>query len=153
MGMGTDEYFMNAALLLARQAEAGGEVPVGAVVVKDGAIIGEGFNQPITTADPTAHAEIIAIRQAARALRNYRLTGTTIYCTLEPCIMCAGAMIHARIERIVFGVFDPRAGAGGSVYDVLTDPRLNHRLDVCSGIRETECATLLRQFFERRRIQ
>ena len=146
-----DDYFMSVALDEALNAERLGEVPVGAVIVKDGEVIGRGFNHPISAADPTAHAEIIALRSAALSLGNYRLTGSTLYCTLEPCVMCAGAIVHARIARVVFGVSDPKAGAGGSLYNVLHDPRLNHRVEVLSGFRESECASLLRGFFERKR--
>lgn len=149
--MESDEHYMDLALEEARKAEAAGEVPVGAVLVSAGIVIGQGFNQPITTRDPTAHAEIIALREGARHERNYRLTDAVMYCTVEPCMMCAGAMIHARIARLVFGTPDTKAGSAGSIYNVLTDPRMNHRIDVLSGIREEECATLLRQFFARRR--
>jgi tRNA(adenine34) deaminase len=151
MYMESDEQYMDLALAEARKAESAGEVPVGAVIVSAGAVIGRGFNQPISAHDPTAHAEIIALREAARTLQNYRLSGVTIYCTVEPCMMCAGAMIHARIARLVFGTPDPRAGSAGSIYNVLTDPRLNHRVEFVSGIRESECAALLREFFSRKR--
>jgi tRNA(adenine34) deaminase len=151
MHMESDEHYMDLALEEARKAEAASEVPVGAVLVSAGIVIGHGFNQPITTRDPTAHAEIIALREGARHERNYRLTDAVMYCTVEPCMMCAGAMIHARIARLVFGTPDTKAGSAGSIYNVLTDPRMNHRIDVLSGIREEECATLLRQFFARRR--
>jgi len=149
--MESDEYYMDLALAEAKKAEAAGEVPVGAVVVSAGVVIGCGFNQPITAKDPTAHAEIIALREAARHERNYRLTNAIMYCTIEPCMMCAGAMIHARIGRLVFGTPDIKAGSAGSIYNVLTDPRLNHRVDVVFGIREEESAALLREFFARRR--
>jgi tRNA(adenine34) deaminase len=142
---------MDSALAEAQKAAAAGEVPVGAVVVLQGEVIGRGFNHPITAHDPTAHAEIIAMREAAERLKNYRLSGATVYCTLEPCMMCAGAMVHARIARLVFGTPDPKAGSAGSIYNVLTDPRLNHRVEVVSGIREDECAALLRDFFASRR--
>src|SRR5262249_2224218 len=151
MYMGADEDYMDLALNEARKAEAAGEVPVGAVVVSAGAVIGRGFNQPISTNDPTAHAEIIALREAATHQRNYRLINAALYCTVEPCIMCAGAMMHARIARLVFGTPDVKAGAAGSIYNVLTDPRLNHRVDAISGIREDACAALLREFFAGRR--
>ena len=147
----SDEQYMEMALTEARKAEAQGEVPIGALVVIEGEVVSRAFNQPISTNDPTAHAEIIAVREAARKGNNYRLSAATIYCTLEPCIMCAGAMIHARITRLVFGTLDPRAGSAGSIYNVLTDPRLNHRVDVVPGVRQAECATLLRDFFARRR--
>ena len=145
------EDYMDLALLEAKKAEAAGEVPVGAIVVADGVVAGRGFNQPISTKDPTAHAEIVALRDAARTVQNYRLSTATVYCTVEPCMMCAGAMIHSRIERLVFGTPDPKAGSAGSIYNVLTDPRLNHRVDVFSGVREAECAALLQDFFARRR--
>jgi tRNA(adenine34) deaminase len=151
MYMGSDEDFMDLALSEARKAQADGEVPVGAVIVSAGAVIGRGFNQPISVNDPTAHAEIIALREAASHERNYRLTNAVLYCTVEPCVMCAGAIMHARIARLVFGTPDAKAGAAGSIYNVLTDPRLNHRVDVISGIREDACAALLREFFAGRR--
>ncbi len=151
MHMESDERFMDLAIAEAKKAETAGEVPVGVVIVAAGAVIGRGFNQPISSNDPTAHAEIIALREAARHQRNYRLSDATIYSTVEPCTMCAGAMIHARISRLVFGTPDPKAGAAGSIYNILTDPRLNHRVDVASGIREEECGALLREFFEKRR--
>ena len=149
--MESDEQYMDLALAEARKAAISGEVPVGAVIVSGDAVIGRGFNEPIASHDPTAHAEIVAMRAAAQTLGNYRLSGATIYCTVEPCMMCAGAMIHARIARLVFGTPDPKAGSAGSIYNVLTDPRLNHRVDVVSGIREDECAGLLREFFGKRR--
>src|SRR5579863_5799251 len=129
MGTVRDTEFMQAALALARQAEAAGEVPVGAVLVKDGAIIGSGWNHPIGAHDPTAHAEVAALRAAAQALGNYRLTDTTLYVTLEPCAMCAGALVHARVKRLVYGASDPKAGAAGSVLDIVRAPALNHRLE------------------------
>jgi tRNA(adenine34) deaminase len=146
-----DQSFMARALELARQAEAAGEVPVGAVVVKDGVIVAEGWNQPIGTCDPTAHAEIVALRAAGRALGTYRLTGTTLYVTLEPCAMCAAAMVHARVERLVFAAADPRAGAAGSVFDIVRHAALNHRLECTSGVLAEECSALLRGFFQARR--
>jgi tRNA(adenine34) deaminase len=148
---GFDERWMQEALRLAHQAEAAGEVPVGAVVVKDGVIIGRGFNQPISAHDPTAHAEIIAMREAARTLKNYRLTDAVLYVTLEPCAMCAGAMVHARIKRLVFGAPDPRAGAAGSVFNIVQTPALNHRLEITSAVLTELCAELLKGFFLRRR--
>jgi tRNA(adenine34) deaminase len=151
MYTGSDEQYMDLALAEARNAEAAGEVPVGAIVVVGGAVVGAASNQPISTSDPSAHAEIVALREAARHLKNYRLAGATMYCTVEPCVMCAGAMIHARIARLVFGTPDPKAGSAGSIYNVLTDPRLNHRVEVVSGTREEECAALLRNFFAQRR--
>jgi tRNA(adenine34) deaminase len=151
MYMDADATYMDLALEEAAKAAAAGEVPVGAVVVSADAVIARGSNRPISSKDPTAHAEIVALREAARALGNYRLANVTLYCTVEPCIMCAGAIIHARVSRVVFGTPDPRVGAAGSIYNVLTDPRLNHRVDVVSGIREEECADVLRRFFEQRR--
>ena len=142
---------MGLALAEAQKAQAAGEVPVGAVIVSQGNVIGKGFNRPISGNDPTAHAEIVALRDASQHQQNYRLSNATLYCTVEPCMMCAGAIIHARIAKIVFGTPDPKAGAAGSIYNVLTDPRLNHRVEVLSGIREDECASLLRQFFSARR--
>ena len=146
-----DEHWMREALTLAWQAEKVGEVPVGAVVVKQGAIIGRGWNHPIAAQDPTAHAEIVAMRAAARSLGNYRLTDTTLYVTLEPCAMCAGAMVHARIRRLVFGAADPRAGAAGSVFNLVRAAPLNHSLDVSGGVLAEECGELLKRFFAQRR--
>ena len=147
----SDEDFMQQALQLARQAEEAGEVPVGAVVVHEGQIIGRGSNAPISETDPTAHAEIEALREAARYLGNYRLPGASLYVTLEPCPMCAGAMVHARVGRLVYGCADPRSGAAGSVYDIAASDRLNHRLDVNGGVLESECRELLQAFFRARR--
>jgi len=151
MYMEADEQFMDLALGEAEKAMAAGEVPVGAVVVSAGTVVGRGYNRPISAMDPTAHAEMLAIREAARASGNYRLPEVTLYCTVEPCMMCAGAMIHARISRLVFGTPDPKAGSAGSIYNVLTDPRLNHRVEVVSGICEDRCAEILRTFFASRR--
>ncbi len=151
MYLDVDEQFMDLALVEAKKAEASGEVPVGAVIVSDGIVIAKSFNRPLSLNDPTAHAEIGALRDACREQGNYRLSGATMYSTVEPCMMCAGAMIHARLARLVFGTPDPKAGSAGSIYNVLTDPRLNHRVEVISGIREDECASLLRDFFQRRR--
>lgn len=145
------ERFMRRALELARKGEQAGEVPVGCVIVKDGEIIGEGFNHPISAHDPTAHAEIGAMRQAAEQLGNYRLVDTTLYVTLEPCTMCAGAMVHARVKRLVFGAREPRTGACGSVYDVVRDERLNHRLEVTEGVLAEDSSAMLREFFRHRR--
>ena len=145
------ERFMCRALVLAQCAAAEGEVPVGAVLVRDGVIIGEGWNRPIATHDPSAHAEMIAMRDAASRLGNYRLPGTTLYVTLEPCVMCAGAIIHARVSRLVFGARDPKAGAVDSVYDVIARPRLNHVVEWSGGVLEEECGTVLREFFRKRR--
>ena len=147
-----DMLMMAEALELARAAERRDEVPVGAVVVADEAIIGRGGNVPIAESDPTAHAEIGALRDAARAQRNYRLPGCTLYVTLEPCVMCAGAIMHARIARLVFGARDPKTGACGSVVDVFAEPRLNHHTEVIAGVRAEECGALLSSFFARRRI-
>jgi len=146
-----DLAFMTHALELARLAEAAGEVPVGAVIVRDGAIVAEGWNRPIGANDPTAHAEIVALRAAGVALGTYRLTGTTLYVTLEPCAMCAAAMVHARVSRLVFAATDPRAGAAGSVFDIVRHPALNHRLECTGGVLAEECGALLRQFFVARR--
>ena len=147
-----DERFMDMALEEARKAENAGEVPVGAVIVDaKGNVVARGFNQPISLHDPTAHAEIVAMRAAAKAIRNYRLAGLMLYCTMEPCVMCAGAMVHSRIERLVFGAVDAKAGAVGSIYNVLADPRLNHQMEVVSGVREEECREIVQRFFERRR--
>jgi tRNA(adenine34) deaminase len=146
-----DVPFMDMALAEAQKAVLAGEVPVGAIVVSNGVVIARAFNQPIGLRDATAHAEIAAIREACLHQKNYRLSGATMYCTVEPCMMCAGAMIHARLTRLVFGTSDPKAGSAGSIYNVLTDPRLNHRVDVVSGIREEECARLLHDFFALRR--
>ncbi|MEQ1602655.1 MAG: tRNA adenosine(34) deaminase TadA [Methylophilaceae bacterium] len=148
-----DESFMQAALTLARQAALAGEVPVGAVVVKDGVIIGRGANAPITQHDPSAHAEIQAIRDAAKALGNYRLVDCTLYVTLEPCAMCSGAILHARIARLVFGATDPKTGACGSVINVMAEPRLNHHAQVSAGVLAVECGTVLSEFFAARRRQ
>lgn len=145
---------MREALALAQQAEALGEVPVGAIVVRDGVVIGRGFNQPITAQDPTAHAEVIAMRNAATAVANYRLPGCELYVTLEPCIMCAGAIIHARIRRVVYGAADPKTGACGSVVDVFAEARLNHHAAVVPGVLASECTAMLTAFFgQRRQVQ
>ena len=142
---------MTEAIAEARRAAAEGEVPVGAVAVADGRIVSAGHNQPITLSDPTAHAEILAIRAAASTLKTYRLTTLTIYVTLEPCVMCVGAMLNARIARVVYGARDDKAGALGSVYDIGRDGRLNHRFEVVGGVMESECAELMREFFRARR--
>lgn len=146
-----DLHWMDHALALAARAEAEGEVPVGAVVVRDGVVLGEGWNRPIGLHDPSAHAEIMALRAAAERVGNYRLTGATLYVTLEPCVMCAGAITHARIARLVFGADDPRAGAVYSVYDVIARPRLNHTVAWSGGVRADACGDRLRQFFRARR--
>jgi tRNA(adenine34) deaminase len=150
--MSEDEVFMARALELARQAEADGEVPVGAVVVLDGRIVGEGRNRPIAAHDPTAHAEIQALREAGERRANYRLPGSTLYVTLEPCAMCAGAVVHARVARVVYGAPDPKSGAAGSVFDLLpSDARFNHRTECEGGVLADACSALLRDFFRRRR--
>lgn len=150
--MNADTDFMQRALELAHRAESEGEVPVGAVLVREGEIIGEGWNRPIGEHDPTAHAEINALRDAARRVGNYRLPDTTLYVTLEPCPMCAGAIIHARVAKVVFGAPDPRSGAAGSVFDLLpSDKRFNHRTEVEGGTLSESCGELLRQFFRIRR--
>jgi len=146
-----DEFFMREALALAREAGVAGEVPVGAVVVRAGEIIGRGFNQPILAHDPTAHAEIMALRDAARSLGNYRLPGCTLYVTLEPCAMCSGAIFHARLARVVFGAADPKTGAAGSVVDLYGEPRLNHHAEIVGGVLAEECGELLSSFFAARR--
>jgi len=144
---------MRMALDAAAGAQRVGEVPVGAVLVKDGAVIAVGHNQPIIDHDPTAHAEIAALRAAAQQLGNYRLPGCTLYVTLEPCVMCAGAMLHARLARVVFGAHDPKTGACGSVVNLFTEPRLNHHTQVQGGVLAAECGTLLSAFFAERRQQ
>lgn len=146
-----DTRWMQHALALARRAEAEGEVPVGALLVRDGAVLGEGWNRPIGLHDPTAHAEIMALRAAGQAVGNYRLPGSTLYVTLEPCIMCAGAIVHARVQRLVFAASDPRSGAAGSVFCLLDDARLNHRVTVSGGILAEASGELLRRFFRARR--
>ncbi len=146
-----DTDFMSEALVLAVSAQKAGEVPVGAVVVSDGQIIGRGFNAPISTHDPSAHAEIQAMRAAARALGNYRLTGCTLYVTLEPCAMCAGAIQHARIARVAFGATDPKTGACGSVIDLFAETLLNHHTRVEGGVMAQQCGELLTSFFRERR--
>jgi tRNA(adenine34) deaminase len=147
----SDDGWMTEALALARAARARGEVPVGAVVVKDGAIVGRGGNATIAGNDPTAHAEIVALREAGRALGNHRLPGCDLYVTIEPCAMCAGAILHARIGRLVFGANDPKTGACGSVVDLFALPRLNHHATVTGGVLAGECGTLLSDFFDARR--
>src|ERR1017187_10483238 len=142
----TDVDFMRHALELARRAGEDQEVPVGAVVVQDGTVIGEGWNRPISDTDPTSHAEIVAMRAAAVQLQNYRLTGATLYVTLEPCAMCIGAALNARVARVVFGAWDLKAGACGSVFDLPREPRLAHRLDIFGGVCAVACSALLRRF-------
>jgi tRNA(adenine34) deaminase len=147
----TDEAFMRRALQLAERAREAGEVPVGAVIVLDGSVVGEGFNAPITTADPTAHAEIRALREASARMGNYRLPGSTLYVTLEPCAMCVGAMLHARVARVVFGAPDPKTGAAGSVIDLFGVEQLNHHAQVRGGVLAQECGEVLRVFFRDKR--
>lgn len=142
---------MERALELAREAQRAGEVPVGAVVVKEGVIVGEGWNRPISTNDPTAHAEIVALREAAERLTTYRLLDTTLYVTLEPCPMCAGAMVHSRVKRLVYAATDPRAGAAGTIFNIVQHPSLNHRVECEGGVMAEECGAMLRAFFVARR--
>jgi len=149
--MTQDESYLQLAIEQGRLAAEAGEVPVGAVVVYDGEVIATGQNYVLRNLDPTAHAEIVALRAAALRLNNYRLTGCELYTTLEPCSMCAGAMIHARISRLIYGAADPKAGAAGSVLEVLNHPQLNHQMQVTSGILAEECGDLLRAFFRERR--
>ena len=146
-----DVDFMRMALEQAAAAQAKGEVPVGAVLVRGGEVIATGANHPIASHDPTAHAEIVALRAGGRALSSYRLTDTTLYVTLEPCVMCASAIVHARVRRLVFGAWDPRAGAAGSIVDVFALDGLNHRVDVFGGVLMEECGALLKRFFDERR--
>lgn len=148
-----DQEFMREALAEAQAAAEAGEVPIGAVAVVNGEIVGRGQNRVLRDLDPTAHAEIVAMREAARALGNYRLTDCELFVTLEPCAMCAGAMIHARLKRLACGASDPKAGAAGSVLEVLNHPRLNHQMEVKAGVLEEECSELLRDFFRQRRAE
>ncbi|MFZ5453773.1 MAG: tRNA adenosine(34) deaminase TadA [Thermodesulfobacteriota bacterium] len=150
--MESDFHYMGAALDQAREGLAAGEVPVGALLVgEDGEILARAYNRPIGLSDPTAHAEVLALRAAAARLGNYRLPGTTVYVTIEPCIMCVGALLQARVKRLVFGAADPKGGACVSLYRLPADPRLNHRLEVTGGVREEECRALLQEFFQARR--
>ena len=146
-----DEVWMIRALELARQAEAAGEVPVGAVIVHDGELIAEGWNQPISSSDPTAHAEIIALRQAGERLGNYRLLDTELYVTLEPCPMCVGAMLHARVKRVIYAATDPKTGALGGAYDLLNSVGHNHSFEVTKGVMEEKSRAMLQTFFRERR--
>jgi len=148
----SDIDFMRAALAEARAATEAGEVPIGAVAVVNGEIVARGQNRVLRDLDPTAHAEIVALRKAARTIANYRLTNCELFVTLEPCAMCAGAIIHARLKRLVYGAHDPKAGAAGSVLEVLNHPRLNHQMEVTAGMLEEECGELLRKFFRQRRV-
>ena len=147
-----DQFWIRHALSLARRAEEEGEVPVGAVIVRDDEMISEGWNRPISGHDPTAHAEIVALREAGSKESNYRLPGATLYVTLEPCVMCVGAIMHARIKRVVYGADDPRAGAAGSVFDLLESDEFNHSVEVEGGILADECGRILREFFKARRL-
>ncbi|PHM64518.1 hypothetical protein Xsto_02922 [Xenorhabdus stockiae] len=149
----SDEYWMRQAMDLAMQAQTKGEIPVGALLVADNKIIAEGYNHPITDHDPTAHAEIIALRRGGTQLQNYRLLETTLYVTLEPCVMCAGAMIHSRIQRLVYGASDMKTGAAGSLIDILRHPGMNHRIEITGGVLEQECSAMLSAFFKQRREQ
>jgi tRNA(adenine34) deaminase len=149
--MRTDVDWMNRALVLAANAEQAGEVPVGALIVRDGACIAEGWNRPVRDSDPTAHAEIVALRAAGATLGTYRLSDVTLYVTLEPCPMCMAAMVHARVARLVFGAWDPRQGAAGSVFDLAHASALNHRVDAFGGVLAEECGALLKRFFAGRR--
>jgi tRNA(adenine34) deaminase len=146
-----DIRFMTEALDLAREAWALGEVPVGAVVVRENQIVGRGFNHPIAAHDPSGHAEIMALRDAARALGNYRLPGCTLYVTIEPCVMCAGAIFHARIARVVFGATEPKTGAAGSIVDLFANPRLNHHAEIFGGVLDEQCGRLVSGFFAEKR--
>jgi tRNA(adenine34) deaminase len=146
-----DEQWMRRALKLAQRAQDLGEVPVGALLVRGDELVAEGWNQPVASHDPSAHAEMVVIREAARLTRNYRLTGLTLYVTLEPCVMCAGAIIHARLARLVFGAPDPKAGAVNSVYDLISQPRLNHKPEWTGGVLAEECGAILTNFFRARR--
>lgn len=147
----TDEYWMQMALELAHQAQAKKEVPVGALLVRNNECIGRGWNQPIGNSDPTAHAEIMALRDAASTLHNYRLVDTTLYVTLEPCAMCTGALVHARVDRLVFGALDPKSGAVKSVFNLLDESRLNHKVSYESGVLSEACGCLLKNFFKNKR--
>ncbi len=148
-----DINYMQIALSLGRQAAQNGEVPVGAIVVKDGIVIGRGSNAPITLQDPTAHAEIIAMREAAQHIGNYRLVGCTLYVTLEPCAMCSGTIQHARVAKLVYGASDPKTGACGSVINLMNEPKLNHHCEVINGVLAQECSAVLTEFFKQRRLK
>ncbi len=149
----SDEYWMRQALSLAQRAQEEGEVPVGALLVLGNQVIGEGWNRPIGRHDPTAHAEIMALRQGGAVLQNYRLLNATLYVTLEPCVMCAGAMVHSRIRRLVYGAADEKTGAVGSLVDILRHPGMNHQVEIVSGVLAEECAATLSNFFRMRREQ
>ena len=147
----SDEVFMHDALALAKRAAEAGEVPVGAVVVKNGAVVGRGYNRPVSGKDPTAHAEVMALRDAAERIGNYRLVDCELYVTLEPCAMCAGAIMHARVSRVVYGAADPKSGACGSVVDLFAENRLNHHATIVGGVMAAEAGSLLQGFFSARR--
>ena len=149
--LNSDADWMRQALALAARAEAEGEVPVGALIVRDGQLLGEGWNQPVALRDPTAHAEILALRTAAQKIGDYRLSGATLYVTLEPCPMCAAAIAHARIARLVFGAWDPRQGAAGSAFNLVAAEGMNHRVDAFGGVLSEECGAMLKKFFSTRR--
>ena len=146
-----DQQYMRMAIEQAQLAAQSGEVPVGAVLVRDGQVISKAFNKPIANHDPSAHAEMLALREAALAEENYRIPGSTLYVTLEPCVMCSGAMLHARIDRVVYGAQDPKTGAAGSVLDIFSSKQINHQTSVEGGIMSEECGQLLRDFFKGRR--
>lgn len=148
---GLDEHYMRLALDEAQSALSSGEVPVGAVLVRDGLVLASGHNGPIAQSDPTAHAEIVVMRAGARKIDNYRLAGTVLYVTIEPCVMCLGALMHARVERLVYGAADPRVGAAGTVFDLARDSRFNHRLEVTGGVLEDDCRSIIQEFFKNRR--
>lgn len=148
-----DAYWMKQALALAQKAWEQGEVPVGAILVLDDEVIGQGWNRPITLHDPTAHAEIMALQQGGQIVQNYRLLNATLYVTLEPCVMCAGAMVHSRIKRLVYGASDLKTGAAGSLLDVLRHPGMNHQIEITAGVMANECSEMLSQFFQQRREQ
>jgi len=151
IALNTDQHYMIQALALAKKAQQLGEVPVGAIVVLDGSIIGRGFNQSITNNDPSAHAEIIALRDAANSIGNYRLLNTTLYVTLEPCPMCAGAMVHSRVKRLVYGAADPKSGSAGTVFNITQSNQLNHRLTVTGGVLSQQASQYLKAFFQAKR--
>ena len=151
MSAADHSLWMTEALALADAAEAMGEVPVAALVVLDGVVIGRGYNRNIVDCDPSAHAEIVALRQAGQAVGNHRLVGASLYCTLEPCVMCAGAIIHARLAQLVYAADDPKTGAVGSVFDIIADPRHNHRVEVVRGVLADQASERLREFFRRKR--
>jgi tRNA(adenine34) deaminase len=148
-----DNYWMEQALLYAKQAELRDEIPVGAVLVKNNQLVAIGYNRSITDNDPSAHAEMIAVRQAGKVLDNYRLTDCTLYVTLEPCSMCAGLLVHSRIKRLVYGAADAKTGSAGSIMNLLQEPRLNHQVEVSGGVLAEQCASIISEFFKRRRAQ